>query len=353
MRELSERSGDPDQVLRGQVALCSFYFLRGQSVRGLELAGQCFKLADSSRDAELIADLYFTAGCLAFSCGNLEQAVSFQEAAAVHADRTSHSVSLVGFLRAGAAKAMQAIALLLLGHVDESLKAGEEGLKQARESGHLPTLSFMLVLRAVLSFIRREPETLRRHAEEAIALSEGLGFLWLDFGRFLLGFVLAEVGQFERAISEMETGIRSVQNRGGASRLGYYTAVLAKSYAEVGHTEKGLTMLSEALAHVERTGEKVDYAEMLRLKGTVLLMRDPSATAPAESCFRSALEIAHAQEAKWWELRSSVSLARLLRDTNRRNEARTVLSEIYNWFTEGFDLPDLKEAKALLEELNA
>jgi len=90
---------------------------------------------------------------------------------------------------------------------------------------------------------------------------------------------------------------------------------------------------------------------MLRLRGEVLLMHDHSATAAAENSFRSALEIAQAQEARWWELRTSVSLARLLRETGRRDEARSMLAKIYNWFTEGFDLPDLKEAKALLEEL--
>ena len=111
-------------------------------------------------------------------------------------------------------------------------------------------------------------------------------------------------------------------------------------------------MLDEALAHIERSGEKFWQAEMLRLKGEVLLVHDAEAIADAEACLRAALEVARAQEAKWWELRSSVSLARLLRDTDRRDEARTMLSEIYNWFTEGFDTADLKDAKALLDELS-
>jgi predicted ATPase len=90
---------------------------------------------------------------------------------------------------------------------------------------------------------------------------------------------------------------------------------------------------------------------MLRLKGEVLLLRDAANTTEAESCFRASLEIARSQEARWWELRTSVSLARLLRDTNRPDEARTMLAETYNWFTEGFDLPDLQKAKGLLDEL--
>jgi tetratricopeptide (TPR) repeat protein len=350
MCELSERSGEVDQVLRGQVSLCSVYFLRGESARGLELAGQCLKLAESTRDAGLLADLYSTAGNLAFSSGKLKQAASYHEAAATRGSRTGHSV-LFGFLRPAVAKGLPALTLQLLGHVIESLKTAEEGLREVRESGHLPVLAFMLALKTMLSYMRRQPELLRRHAEEAIALSQELGLVWLDFVRVALGFALAELGQLDRAITELETGIGSLQSRGGGARLQYYTAVLAKSYAEIGQTEKGLTMLNEALAHVERTGEKVDQAEMLRLKGEMLLMQSRESTGPAEHCFRTALEGASAQEAKWWELRASVSLARLLRNTNRRDEARLILGPIYNWFTEGFDLPDLQEAKELLDEL--
>jgi hypothetical protein len=111
-------------------------------------------------------------------------------------------------------------------------------------------------------------------------------------------------------------------------------------------------MLNEALTHVEHTGEKTDYAEMLRLKGELLLLDDPTAAEEAEVCFRKALEVARAQEAKWWELRTVMTYVDLLCKTNRRAEARTMLADIYGWFTEGFDLPDLREAKTLLDKLN-
>jgi predicted ATPase len=112
-------------------------------------------------------------------------------------------------------------------------------------------------------------------------------------------------------------------------------------------------MLDGTLVHIERTGENTDRSEMLRLKGELLLMQDVTATAEAEHCFRAALEVARSQEAKWWELRATVSLARLLRETNRGDEARLMLAEIYDWFSEGFDLPDLAEAKVLLDQLSA
>ena len=350
---LSDKIGESDQLLRAMISLSSVYFLRGESVRGLELARRCLQLAEPTRDAGLLADAHFAAGGLALSCGELREAVSLYEAAALYSSRTDRSVVLFGFVSARLVTTMQAITLQLLGHVVDAAKTAEEGLRQERASGG-PVLSLgtMLYFNAVLAYMRREPELVRRHAEEAIALAEEHGYVGIDHGRVVLGLALAEVGQFNQAITQMEAGIKSILNRGGGTRIHYSRAVLAKSYAGIGQTDKALTMLNEGLTRTACTGEKVDDAEMLRLKGEVLLMRDPAATADAESCFRAAVEVARGQNAKWWELRSSVSLTRLLRDTKRPDEARTMLAEIYGWFTEGFDLPDLKEAKALLDELS-
>ena len=199
---------------------------------------------------------------------------------------------------------------------------------------------------------RREPETVLTCAEEAIALSEEHGFAeWLPWGRFHRGWALAELGQINQGAAEMEVGIAGFRGLGGVPRQQYAIASLAWVYARMGRTENALTMLDAALTHVERSGEKCELAEMQRLRGEILLMRDGSAIEEAERCFRSAIELARVQEAKWWELRATVSLARLLRDTNRGDEARAMLAEIYGWFTEGFDTADLKEAKALLDDL--
>jgi predicted ATPase len=136
-------------------------------------------------------------------------------------------------------------------------------------------------------------------------------------------------------------------------RLQYLIALHAEATARAGRVEDALTSLREALTHVEQTGEQVDYAEMLRLRGELLLMRDRSVPAEAENSFHDSLEVARAQSARWWQLRTTTSLAKLLRSTGRTSEARTMLAEIYNWFTEGFDTADLKDAKALLDELTA
>jgi predicted ATPase len=105
------------------------------------------------------------------------------------------------------------------------------------------------------------------------------------------------------------------------------------------------------LDDVERTGERQLEAEAHRVKGILLLMGDGGEEGEAESCFRSAIDVSRRQRAKWWELRATTSLAHLLKSQGKTEEAGKILAEIYNWFTEGFEFPDLKDAKALLDEL--
>ena len=217
----------------------------------------------------------------------------------------------------------------------------------------------------------QQPEIVLAHAEEGIALSEEHGFAeWIPWSRFNRGWALAQLGQVAEGVAEMTEGIAGFERLGGVPFQRFSIALLAHGHARLGRHSEALAMLDQALEHVERSGEFDGQPEMLRLKGEILLMggvplvgREPKDHKPlldgnrnvfaAEQCFRSALEVARAQEAKWWELRATTSLARLLRDTARQDEARTMLAKIYNWFTEGFDTADLIDAKALLDELSA
>src|SRR5581483_11458796 len=140
---------------------------------------------------------------------------------------------------------------------------------------------------------RREPQVVLALSEEGIALSEQSGFpIWLLQGRFNRGWALVEEGQLKEGISDMEWAVASIRRIGGAPWLQYTIALLAHASARAGEITKGRAMLDEALTHVEHTGEKNDYAEMLRLKGELLLIDDPI---EAEVCFRKALEVARAQ----------------------------------------------------------
>jgi predicted ATPase len=134
---------------------------------------------------------------------------------------------------------------------------------------------------------------------------------------------------------------------------GYHLSLLAKAYGELGRLDDGLTALREALDAANQNEERKYEADMHRLKGELLLKQMDYNTAEAQSCFQRAIEIARNQSDKSYELRATMSLARLLRDTGRRDEARMMLADIYNWFTEGFDTADLKDARVLLDELDA
>jgi predicted ATPase len=126
---------------------------------------------------------------------------------------------------------------------------------------------------------------------------------------------------------------------------------LAEAYGKAGQAGEGLTALAEALALVNKTGERYFEAELHRLKGELLLQQDAGSGDEAETCFRQALDVVRCQQAKSLELRAVMSLSRLWQRQGKRNEARQLLAEIYGWFTEGFDTADLQEAKAVLEEL--
>jgi len=353
--ELGERLGEHNQLTAGLINLSNLYYTRGEAVRGLEVARQTLDSPEATKDAGLLLDAQFSCGCLAHSCGRFGEAVSYLEEAISNCARADRSTSLWGFLYESGISGHLAASMQMLGRVSDAAKLAAEGLRQARESNHLFSLGHaLLVAGAWLLGYRREHETALTLAGEVIALSEENGFAeWLPWGHFIRGWALFELGQAIEGLTEMEAGIAGCQRLGGVPRLQYLIALHAEAIGRTGRVEEALTMLNETLVHTERTGDKADEAEMLRLKGELLLRQDVTATAEAEHSFRAALEVAQAQEAKWWELRATVSLARLLRDSDRRDEARAMLSEIYNWFTEGFDLLDLKEAKALLEELRA
>jgi predicted ATPase len=217
---------------------------------------------------------------------------------------------------------------------------------------------------------RREWQLARERAEAVITLSTEQGFpFWLAQGTIVRGGALAEQGQVEEGIAQMQQGLAAFRAMGGAELVRItHLPRLAVAYAKAGQVEEGLSVVAEALACVDKTGERFIDAELYRLKGQLTLQKfqvsgskfqvaNPQSPIPnphveAEACFLRAIEIARRQQAKSLELRAATSLARLWQQQGRGVEARQLLAEVYNWFTEGFDTKDLQEAKTLLEELN-
>jgi len=181
-----------------------------------------------------------------------------------------------------------------------------------------------------------------------VATEQGFPY-WGSVGTILRGWVKAKNGDVAEGIPLMRSGLAAYRATGAEMWMPHYLTLLAAAHQIGGQVEEGLALLGEALQIVERTGERWFAAELNRNKGE-LLVRQGHAEA-AEELYYKALTIAEQQGAKLWELRATASLARLWHDQGRRAEARDLLAPVYGWFTEGFDTPDLKEAKALLDEL--
>ena len=174
---------------------------------------------------------------------------------------------------------------------------------------------------------------------------------FLATGTFFNGWATAERGDVELGLKEMHRGLDAKRATGAEIKVPYFLGVLATAYARAGEPAEALPLLAEALDRVGKTGERWFEAELHRRKGHVLLCLPERNEDAAEACFRQAIAVGQEQQAKLWELRAATSLARLWRDQGKPAEACDLLAPVYGWFTEGFDLQDLKESKALLCEL--
>jgi predicted ATPase len=182
----------------------------------------------------------------------------------------------------------------------------------------------------------------------AVAADQGFPH-WSALGTIFRGWVTIKDGSLTEGISLLRNGCAAYRATGAELWMTHYIALLASACEIAGQFDEAVTLLDEALQIVERTGERWFAAELNRLKGQLLVRQGHSGA--GEGLYRQALSIAREQEAKLWELRAAISLARLRRNQGRRTEARDLLAPVYGWFTEGFDTPDLREAKALLDEL--
>jgi predicted ATPase len=197
--------------------------------------------------------------------------------------------------------------------------------------------------------MRRDTLALKAAAEEMMRLSREKGFAgWYEIGTCYRGEALVMLGRVSEGIAQLRKGITDCASLGELCYLPGELRSLAEAKAKAGHPEKGLSILDEALTLVEETDERHWEAELHRLRGELLLMQGDDVE--AEVSLKKAIEVAQRQSAKSWELRASTSLARLWQKQGKVDEAGQMLGKIYGWFSEGFDTPDLRETRALLEE---
>jgi predicted ATPase len=241
--------------------------------------------------------------------------------------------------------------LWLLGYPDQALTRSHEMLTYAQELRHAFSLARALFSVATLHKLRGEADAAQEWAEAALAIMTEQRFgQSLGNATFTRGWALAAQGQHEEGMAQMRQGIDAQQAIGVGVTRAEYRARLGEAYGRIGQAEEGLRLLAEALAVVDKGGLWYE-AELHRIKGELLLGQPVPDAPQAEACFQQALAIARRQQAKSYELRAAMSLSRLWQQQGKRGEARQALAEIYGWFTEGFDTPDLQETKALLEDL--
>ena len=243
-------------------------------------------------------------------------------------------------------------ALWLLGYPEAALRDADDTLRNAREIGQAATLMHALFHASIPYAVCGNHAVAAAQAQELVALAEEKGALfWKALGMVRQGCVLALTGRASDATEMLIPGIAAHPTMGATLNAPFYLLHLARAHAELGQLEAALRCIGEAMTAAETTKEKWCEAEIHRTAGEIALMSPEPDAAKAQAHFERAIAIARAQKAKSWELRAATSLARLWRDHGERQQARDLLAPVYGWFTEGFDTADLKEAKALLDEL--
>ena len=355
-RELCGLLGDPPQVVPVLFGLQGIHLIRGELKTAHELASQLLAIGQAQQDIAVLLNAHSALGFVLFVMGEfLAAQTHFERVSALYQPALHRSaVVYSGMDPAVQALCYQSRALGALGYPERAANQLQAAFNLAREISHPFSLGLVLVLGAAGHVARREGELALELAEDGYRLTTERGFQGLlTLVLFYRGAALVLQGKAEEGIHQMREGLAAM---GMILSRPYLLGLLADGCGRLGQVEEGLGLITEALDLANQTGEHSSEANLHRLKGELLLKQGAEGTESkiqeqAEACFRRAIEVARRQSAKSAELRATTSLARLLGQQSHRDEARTMLAEIYNWFIEGFDTADLKEAKALLDEL--
>jgi predicted ATPase len=351
-RELWEQLGYPAEYLHIPYGQSRYHVYCGELDLALRLDEDLLRVSRQRNDSrglvlshQSCGTGYGVRGRFALSRSHLEAALSLYDPNSHHSlgPQTGSHPQVV-------AQAHLGIVLLCLGFPDQALVRANAAIAEARSLAHSPTIASALMIGAIRLSITGDNGDLDDLVEELLAVATEQAFpQWRAFGTIYRGWVKAKNGDVVEGISLLRSGLAAYRDNGNELLTPHHTALLARACDVAGQIEEALSALDHALQIVGRTGERLLEAELNRHKGQLLLRQGHSEA--AEELYREALSIAAEQEAKLFELRAAASLARLHRDQGRHAAARDLLAPVYGWFTEGFDTPDLKEAKALLDDL--
>jgi class 3 adenylate cyclase/predicted ATPase len=355
-RELCRQRADHPEFPAVLYGLFLYHMHRSGPHVAYEVGKELLSSAEQQQDTAACAVGH---RCLAVSSlfgGNQKLALThFEQALAFHRRAESWSPVFLSHSDTGVA-CLNFIPLILLwrGDLDQAVMRSRTALVAAHELAQAYTLSHVLHLNCWLHQPFGDLINVRASAEAALKLTAEHGFSgWAEWAAFWHGWVLAAAGEVAAGTAQMRGAIAALHGMGVDLQRPHCLGLLADVYTQTGNPTEALALLSEALATVDGTQERWFEAELYRLRAEALLASSPRDSVEAEVLLSRALAVAQEQDTKFWELRATISLARLWDGQGKRVEARDLLAPIYNWFTEGLDTPVLKEAKALLDELHA
>jgi predicted ATPase len=356
--EQAESLGEPpeDPLLLFSVLysvwVSNYAAFNGESLR--ELAAQFLALAEKQRTKAPLMIGHRLMGMSLLLTGNIGEGRTHLDRAIALYDPAAHRALATRFAQdvRVAILSYRSWALWMMGYPEAALADAEYALKDAREIGHAVTLLYALLHGSLTHVLCGNYPTAATEADESVAMADAKGSLvFKALGMLAQGYALALTGKAADAIQVIASGITALQTTRATLWAPLSLPYLARAYAELGQFNNAGRCISEAMTAMETTKEKWWEAEAHRIAGEIALTSPATDATKAEVYFERALAIARQQQAKSWELRAAMSMARLWRDQGKPQQARELLAPIYGWFTEGFDTRDLKDAKALLEEL--
>jgi class 3 adenylate cyclase/predicted ATPase len=351
-RELWEQLGSPSEFFQVSYAQSLYHEIRGELNLAHRLDQHLLLLSRRRDDPaglvlahQSLGRNSMFAGRFASSRKHLEQVIELCEL-----NSGQSFVRQAGVYPRVASQAFLAITLFCLGHPAQALARATAAIGEARKLSHGPSLAVSLTNGARLLSLAGNDSAIDEWAGQLVTVAAEQGFLlWRAMGTVYRGWVRVAEGDVAEGISLLRQGSAAYRATGAEAFVPYQIALLARACEIAGQIEVAIEFVDDALQIVERTGERWLAAELCRHKGQLLLRQ--ARCEAAEEFYRKALSIAREQKAKLWELRAAAGLARLRRDQGWHAEARDLLAPVHGWFSEGFDTPDLKEAKALLAEL--
>ena len=352
-RELASR--DASERFSAYYGLWVGHLTRGEPAPTREMAELFLREATARPDYPETLNAHRISGLTSFYFGDFADAHQhFQKTIELY-DRTRHGDFATRFVQdpCAAAETYDALMLWVLGRIDEALPLADRAIADAKSAAHAPTIGVALACAALLGLLRYNPEAVATYSQALadIVSRYDLPAFWTGTAVFFRGWSRWLRGEDEAEIANMRRGIATDRETGFVAWLNVNEAALAEAEASAGETDAGLRRLDDALAALERTEEGLYEAEMHRIRGEILLKRDPADTAAAEQSLQAAIAIAQSQKARSFELRAALSLAKLYRAANRDADAHAVLAPAVEGFPPTQQFPELPEAQTLLAAL--